>query len=69
MSDPQPPWAASYPPGVPLHLEYGDTTVLDLWEDAVRLDLHYVENRSLELDLDILLRRTLPAVLGRRGAY
>jgi lipopolysaccharide/colanic/teichoic acid biosynthesis glycosyltransferase len=38
------------------------------WEEAVRLDVHYVENRSLELDLDIL-RRTLPAVIGRRGAY
>lgn len=39
------------------------------WEEAVRLDLDYVENRSLELDLDILLRRTIPAVLGRKGAY
>ncbi len=39
------------------------------WEEAVRLDVEYVENRSLELDLDILFRRTLPAVLGRRGAY
>jgi exopolysaccharide biosynthesis polyprenyl glycosylphosphotransferase len=39
------------------------------WEDAVRLDVHYVENRSLELDLDILFRKTLPAVLGKRGAY
>ena len=32
----QPPWADSYAPGVPLHLDYGDTTVLDLWDDAVR---------------------------------
>ena len=33
----QPPlWADSYAPGVPLHLDYGDTTVLDLWEDAAR---------------------------------
>ncbi len=39
------------------------------WEEAVRLDVDYVENRSLELDLDILVRRTLPAVLGKRGAY
>ena len=39
------------------------------WEEAVRLDVEYVENRSLELDVDILFRRTLPAVLGRRGAY
>jgi lipopolysaccharide/colanic/teichoic acid biosynthesis glycosyltransferase len=39
------------------------------WEDSVRLDVHYVENRSLELDLDILFRKTIPAVLGKRGAY
>lgn len=32
----QPPWADSYAPGVPLHLDYGDTTVLDLWEDSAR---------------------------------
>ena len=38
------------------------------WEEAVRLDLRYVENRSLAMDLDIL-RRTLPAVLSRDGAY
>jgi lipopolysaccharide/colanic/teichoic acid biosynthesis glycosyltransferase len=38
------------------------------WDDAVRLDLDYVEHRSLLLDLLILLR-TVPAVLGARGAY
>lgn len=38
------------------------------WAEAVRLDLHYVENRSVDMDLAIL-RRTLPAVLGRDGAY
>ena len=33
----QPPlWADSYAPGVPLHLDYGDTTVLDLWESTAR---------------------------------
>ena len=36
MSAPQPPWADSYAPEVPLHLDYGDTTVLDLWESTVR---------------------------------
>jgi lipopolysaccharide/colanic/teichoic acid biosynthesis glycosyltransferase len=34
------------------------------WEDAVRLDLYYVENWSISLDLAILLR-TVAAV--RRG--
>ncbi|SHN46361.1 sugar transferase [Cryptosporangium aurantiacum] len=38
------------------------------WEEAVRLDLRYVENRSLAMDIDIV-RRTLPAVLSRDGAY
>ncbi|WP_194291476.1 long-chain-fatty-acid--CoA ligase [Cumulibacter manganitolerans] len=36
MSAQVPVWAASYAPGVPLSLEYGDTTVIDLVESAVR---------------------------------
>jgi exopolysaccharide biosynthesis polyprenyl glycosylphosphotransferase len=38
------------------------------WDDAVRLDLYYVENWSLGLDVAILARTVL-AVFGRRGAY
>jgi exopolysaccharide biosynthesis polyprenyl glycosylphosphotransferase len=38
------------------------------WEDAVRLDLYYVENWSLGLDMTILFR-TVFAVLARKGAY
>jgi exopolysaccharide biosynthesis polyprenyl glycosylphosphotransferase len=38
------------------------------WEQSVRLDLHYVENWSLALDLAILWR-TVAAVLRRQGAY
>ena len=38
------------------------------WEEAVRLDLRYVENWSLSLDLVILLR-TLTAVCRGAGAY
>lgn len=38
------------------------------WDDAVRLDLYYVENWSMGLDLSIL-GRTIFAVLGRHGAY
>ncbi|NUO60262.1 MAG: sugar transferase [Hamadaea sp.] len=38
------------------------------WEEAVRLDLRYVENWSLSLDLVILLR-TLTAVVRTSGAY
>jgi exopolysaccharide biosynthesis polyprenyl glycosylphosphotransferase len=38
------------------------------WEESVRLDLRYVDNWSLALDVSIVLR-TLGAVLGHRGAY
>jgi len=38
------------------------------WEDAVRLDLYYVENWSLGLDLTILIRTILTVLLGR-GAF
>ncbi|MGA8113912.1 MAG: sugar transferase [Actinocatenispora sp.] len=38
------------------------------WEEAVRLDLRYVENWSLSLDLVILLR-TVTAVMRTSGAY
>jgi len=37
-------------------------------EDSIRLDLRYVENWSLALDLLIMLK-TASAVLARRGAY
>jgi exopolysaccharide biosynthesis polyprenyl glycosylphosphotransferase len=38
------------------------------WDDAVRLDLYYVDNWSLAFDL-IILWRTVGVVFGRRGAY
>ena len=38
------------------------------FDDYIRLDLHYVENWSLGLDLFILLK-TLPAVLFQKGAF
>ncbi len=38
------------------------------WSESVRLDLRYVDNWSLGLDLQILVR-TVRAVLGHRGAY
>ena len=38
------------------------------FEEMLRLDLKYIENRSLTLDLWILLR-TLPCVLSGKGAY
>ncbi len=38
------------------------------WEEAVRLDLRYVDNWSLGQDL-LIVCRTLHAVLSHRGAY
>jgi len=38
------------------------------WEDAVRLDLHYVDNWSLSLDLQLLFR-TARVVVQAKGAY
>lgn len=38
------------------------------FDEMVLMDLYYIENWSLRLDLQILLR-TIPAVLGRHGAY
>jgi len=38
------------------------------FHDMVRLDLHYIRNWSLALDVEILMR-TVPAVITSRGAY
>ncbi|MHB1810105.1 MAG: sugar transferase [Solirubrobacteraceae bacterium] len=38
------------------------------FDDLVRLDFIYLERWSLALDL-VILAKTLPAVLLRRGAY
>jgi lipopolysaccharide/colanic/teichoic acid biosynthesis glycosyltransferase len=38
------------------------------WEETVRLDLRYVENWSLTLDL-LILWKTVYAVAARKGAF
>jgi exopolysaccharide biosynthesis polyprenyl glycosylphosphotransferase len=38
------------------------------WEEAVRLDLYYVENWSIPMDL-VIVWKTIAAVLSKRGAY
>ncbi len=38
------------------------------WDDAVRLDLYYVDNWSLAFDL-VIIWRTIAVVFGRKGAY
>jgi exopolysaccharide biosynthesis polyprenyl glycosylphosphotransferase len=39
------------------------------YEERVRLDMHYIRNYSIWLDLQILFFQTLPAVLRHKGAY
>lgn len=41
----EPVWADAYEPGVPLHLDYGETTVLDLWEHSVE---HHPDRPALD---------------------
>jgi exopolysaccharide biosynthesis polyprenyl glycosylphosphotransferase len=38
------------------------------WDDAVRLDLYYVDNWSFAFDI-VILWRTVGVVFGRKGAY
>jgi lipopolysaccharide/colanic/teichoic acid biosynthesis glycosyltransferase len=38
------------------------------YADRVRLDMHYIRNWSIWLDLQLLVQ-TIPAVLRSRGAY
>ena len=38
------------------------------YEERVRLDMNYIRNWTIWLDIQILIQ-TIPAVLGRRGAY
>src|SRR5690606_15480052 len=38
------------------------------WDESVRLDLYYVENWSVALDM-LILWRTFAAVFGKDGAY
>jgi lipopolysaccharide/colanic/teichoic acid biosynthesis glycosyltransferase len=39
------------------------------YEERVQLDMHYIRNYSIWLDLQILFFQTLPAVIYKRGAY
>ena len=39
------------------------------YDERIRLDMYYVRNYSVWLDLQILFIQTLPAVLKGRGAY
>jgi len=57
----------SVKPGITCTWQAGGRNTITNFEDWVKLDLEYIDNWSLFLDLKILLK-TVPAVLFRRGA-
>ena len=54
-------------PGLTGLWQVGGRSDID-FDDRVRLDITYVRNRSMALDISILLR-TIPAVISQRGAF
>jgi len=65
------PWQRrrmSMRPGITCLWQVSGRNQVTKFEDWMRLDLEYVDRWSLALDAKILLR-TIPAVLGARGAY
>jgi lipopolysaccharide/colanic/teichoic acid biosynthesis glycosyltransferase len=57
----------SVKPGITCLWQAGGRNKISSFEDWVRLDLEYIDNWSLWLDVKILLK-TVPAVMLRRGS-
>jgi lipopolysaccharide/colanic/teichoic acid biosynthesis glycosyltransferase len=57
----------SVKPGITCLWQAGGRNKISSFEDWVRLDLEYIDNWSLWLDMKILLK-TVPAVLFGRGS-
>jgi exopolysaccharide biosynthesis polyprenyl glycosylphosphotransferase len=55
-------------PGITGLWQVSGRSNLENFDDAARLDLHYIDNWSLNLDLEIILA-TIKIVLFRQGAY
>jgi lipopolysaccharide/colanic/teichoic acid biosynthesis glycosyltransferase len=55
-------------PGVTGLWQISGRSDIDTFDDVARLDLHYIDNWSLNLDLEILTE-TLGIVLRGKGAY
>ena len=57
----------SVKPGITCEWQAGGRNTITSFDQWVEMDLRYIDNWSLWLDLNILLR-TIPAVLFRKGA-
>lgn len=57
----------SVKPGITCEWQAGGRNTITSFDQWVEMDLHYIDNWSLWLDFNILLR-TIPAVLFRKGA-
>ena len=57
----------SVKPGITCTWQAGGRNTITEWEDWVKMDLAYIDNWSLWLDIKLLIM-TVPAVLFRRGA-
>ncbi|MFN6045905.1 MAG: sugar transferase, partial [Verrucomicrobiota bacterium] len=57
----------SVKPGITCEWQAGGRNTITSFEQWVEMDLRYIDNWSLWLDFNILLR-TIPAVLFRKGA-
>jgi lipopolysaccharide/colanic/teichoic acid biosynthesis glycosyltransferase len=55
-------------PGITGLWQISGRSSLDAFNDAARLDLYYIDNWSLNLDLEILLE-TVKIVVCGKGAY
>ena len=55
-------------PGLTCLWQIGGRNTVKDFSDWVKLDVQYIDNWSLGLDLSILLR-TVPLVLGGKGAH
>ena len=57
----------SVKPGITCTWQAGGRNTITEWEDWVKMDVEYIDNWSLWLDMKIILM-TVPAVLFSRGA-
>ena len=57
----------SVKPGVTCIWQAGGRNTISKWEDWVEMDLEYIDNWSLWLDVKLLLK-TIPAVFFGKGA-